>query len=316
MTNKYYNQEIKERFLNHIDLSKYPPRWFERVFEKAIVLETEKQRDLYDFSTLELLEFYKWIDTGNIASLVVLNSNLGVYTEWALSENLIADNQTHPREITVELLNTCISKARVDNSILTKEALKNVKFVNAQDGFVLWCLFEGIKGKEFEEILNIELGDIDVQNKTIKLHSGRVMKISEEFIDMAIRADIEDEYIGLANNSKEIVFKLIPSDKIFKQKHQSRGIDLRRAVYSTVSRCTRNIEGLNPEQNAKSIRDSGLIHYLNDRADSLGMPTVQMLYDELGNHSGVCKDIIEKYTFNMNVLKRWIIMYEDYLHGC
>ena len=246
----------------------------------------------------------------------MLNSNLGVYTEWALSENLIADNQTHPREITIELLNTCINKARINNSILTKEALKSIRFVNAQDGFVIWCLFEGIKGKEFEEILNIELGDIDVQNKTIKLHSGRVMKVSDEFIDMAIRADIEDEYIGLASTNKEIIFKLIPSDKIFKQKHQSRGIDLRRAVYSTVSRCTRNIKGLNPEQNAKSIRDSGLIYYLNDRASSLGISTVKMLYDELENHSGICRDIIEKYTFNMNILKRWIIMYEDYLYGC
>lgn len=316
MTNKYYNQDIKDRFLEHIDLAKYPPRWFERVFEKSILLETEKQRDLYDFSTTELLEFYKWMDIGNIASLVVLNANLGVYTEWALSENLIADNQTHPREITVELLNTCVSKARINNSILPFETLKHIRFANAQDGFVLWCLFEGIKGKEFEDILNIELGDIDVQNKTVKLHSGRTIKVSDEFIYMAIRADAEDEYIGLSNESQSVTFKLIPSDKIFKQKHQSRGVDLRRAVYSTVSRSTRCIPGLNSEQNAKSIRDSGLIHYLNERAKSLGMSTAKMLYDELENHSGVCQDIIDKYTFNMNTLKRWVIMYEDYLHDC
>lgn len=316
MTNKYFNQETKDRFLNHIDLSKYPPRWYERVFEKASLLESDKGRDLYDFSTMELLEFYKWLDIGNIASLVVLNSNLGVYTEWALSENLIADNQTHPREITLEVLNTCVSKARINNSILTFETLKNIRFVNAQDGFVLWCLFEGIKGKEFEDILNIELGDIDVQNKTVKLYSGRTIKVSDEFIYMAIRADVEDEYVGFATGNQNVTFKLIPSDKIFKQKHQSRGIDLRRAVYSTVSRSTRSIPGLNSEQNAKSIRDSGFIHYLNERAKSLETPTVKMLYDELENHSGVCKDIIDKYSFNMNTLKRWAIMYEDYLHDC
>ena len=312
MKNNYYNQEIKERFLNSIDLSKYPQRWFERVFEKAVILEADKQRDLYDFSTLELLEFYKWMDTGNIASLVVLNSNLGVYTEWALSENLIADNQTHPREITVELLNTCISKARLNNSILSQETLKNIRFINAQDGFVLWCLFEGIRGKESEDILNIELRDINIQKKTIKLHSGRTIKVSEEFIEMAKRADEECEYVGLTGKSK--MFKLIPSNKIFKQKHQSRGINLSRAVSSTVSRSTRYIQGLNPEQKGKAIRDSGMIHYLNKRAIDLGMPTVKMLYDELENHSRVCKYIIEKYVFNMNGLKRWVIEYKDYLH--
>lgn len=75
---------------------------------------------------------------------------------------------------------------------------------------------------------------------------------------------------------------------------------------------------LSGEYNIPMVDSSDYLSLRKDLsgAKSLETSTVKMLYDELENHSGVCQDIIDKYTFNMNTLKRWVIMYEDYLHDC
>ena len=32
-----YNESIKKRFLDSIDLEKYPPNWWDRVFDKSYI---------------------------------------------------------------------------------------------------------------------------------------------------------------------------------------------------------------------------------------------------------------------------------------
>lgn len=311
MAEAYYNAEIKQRFIDNIEVEKYPPRWWERLFEKSAVIENAKDLDLFDFSVSDLLDFYKYLSLGNIASLIVYNTNLVKYGEWALSQNLIADNQIHFSEIKVELLSTCLNKVRLDNSILTLEGLKGAKFYNRQDAFIIWCLFEGIKGKNYDEILNIRLSDINKDSNEVTLCSGRTIKVSPDFIYVAIEADAEDEYMGLTGGNR--VTKLVPSEFVFKPKSNSRNIDMPRAVYSTIERVTKVTDGLNPEHSAKAIRDSGFIHYLNKRANDLNTTVRLMMYAELLNHTGSCNDIIAKYQFNMSTLKRWLMTYEDYL---
>ena len=301
-----YNESIKKRFLNSIDLEKYPPNWWDRVFDKSYIFEELYHRDLYDFSTSNLLEFFKYLDFANINSLVVYKANLIKYVEWAISENLVADNQIHLNELTMELLTGCISKARVDNAIISYDKLREMHFVNAQDAFVFWCLFEGIKGKDFEEIINLKIDDIDKKNHTVKLSDNRVITVSEYFISACENAWREDEYIALKG---EKTIKLIQSLYIFKEKSNSRGIDKRRSVYNTIIRNIHYFSELANDVTAKSIRDSGLIYYLNKRADEYGMTVDELFYD-----MSKCGDIIDKYHFNTFTRKRWMMMYHDYLH--
>lgn len=312
MAEAYYNTETKQRFIDSIEVEKYPPRWWERLFEKSAIIENSKGLDLFDFSVSDLLDFYKYLSLGNIASLIVYNTNLVKYGEWALSQNLIADNQIHFSEIKVELLSTCLNKVRLDNSILTLEGLKAAKFYNRQDAFIIWCLFEGIKGKNYDEILGVKLSDINKDNNEITLCSGRTIKVSPDFIYVAIEADAEDEYMGLTGHNR--VTKLVPTEFVFKPKSNSRNIDMPRSVYSTIERVTKVTDGLNPEHSAKAIRDSGFIHYLNQRAKNLNTTVRLMMYADLLNHTDSCKDIVEKYQFNMSTLKRWLMTYEDYLN--
>lgn len=307
--NKVYNQETKERFLNSIDLDQYPPRWWERVFEKTYIFEKEKRKDLYDFTVPDILEFYKFLDIGTFSPLMIYNINLLKYGQWALNESLICDGQNHFDEITNEVLSTCVSKVKIEQSILSYDRFIDLirrRIVNDQDKYIFFCLFEGIKGKNYQEIVDLKMEDIDENELMVTLSSGRKVYVPEEFIDICKKADAQTEYYNLPD--LEIVRPLIPSNTILKEKSNSRGIDINRTVHNTISRNINYIDDLTDVVTAKSIRDSGMIHYLKRRADKLDITVVELLYD-IRN----CRDIIDKYQFNIATKKRWILQFKDYL---
>ena len=306
-----YNKELKERFLNTLDLEQYPPRWWERIFEKSYRFESDKNKDLYAFTVPEIIEFYKFLDIGTLAPLVVYNFNLVKYGQWALNENLIFDGINHFNEFDSAQLATCLNKMKTKLSIVGYDDfidLINHKIVNDQDKFVFFCLFEGIKGKNYEEIWKMKMSDIDEKNRVVHLCTGRDVYVPEEFIQIAHKADIQEEYIGITGNLDMATSrKLIPGITIIKEKHNSQG-NIARSIYRTMTRNIEAINSLNQVITSRSIRDSGLIYYLNKRAAKLGMPVQEILYTP-----EKCQDIIDKYQFNIETRKRWCMQYEELL---
>lgn len=305
-----YNQENKEWFLESIDLTQYPPRWWERVFEKSSMFEKIKDKDLYNFTTPDIIEFYKFLDIGTITPLIIYNTNLIRYAQWALNENLIVDGQNHFDELTSEILATCLNVTKTEQSILSYDTfvdLINRKIVNDQDKFIFFCLFEGIKGKNYQEIVDMKMSDIDENNLSVHLSSGRNVSVSPDFINICKKADKQTVYVGIVGN--EIERNLVPGNNIVKEKSNSQGKNLNRTVYNTIVRNIAAVFELADVVTAKSIRDSGLIYYLNKRADKLGVSVSELMYD-LNNW----QDLIDKYQFNPDTRKRWLLQYKDFLH--
>lgn len=305
-----YAPETKERFINSIELGKYPPRWWERVFEKSYIFESAKQKDLFAFTVPEILEFYKFLDIGTLNPLIIYNVNLTLYAQWALNENLISDGQNHFDVIDYELLSTCINKAKLSKSVLSYDDFMDLidhKILNAQDAFIFICLFEGIKGKDYKEIVEMKLSDIDMDNKCVQLSTGRNVIVTDKFIEIAIKADNQVEYVSTSNNN--FIIKLVPSLRIYKEKSNSSNKDINRSVYAAIVRNIDTIKDLYNVITAKSIKDSGLIYYINKRADKLGISAEELMYS-IDNW----QDIIDKYNFNTDSRRRWILQYTDYLH--
>ena len=218
-------------------------------------------------------------------------------------------HQNHFDEISNEVLSTCVSKVKIEQSILSYDRFMDLirrRIVNDQDKYIFFCLFEGIKGKNYQEIVDLKMEDIDENELMVTLSSGRKVYVPEEFIDICKKADAQTEYYNLPD--LEIVRPLIPSNTILKGKSNSRGIDINRTVHNTISRNINYIDDLTDVVTAKSIRDSGMIHYLKRRADKLDITVVELLYD-IRN----CRDIIDKYQFNIATKKRWILQFKDYL---
>ena len=305
-----YNKQNKEWFLSTIDLSKYPSRWWERVFEKTYLFEKSKDKDLYNFTVPEILEFYKYLDVPTLTPLVVYNTNLVKYAQWALNENLVTDNQNHFNNIDNEILLTCVNILKINQSIILYDDFMNIintRIANEQDRYIFMCMFEGIQGKDFEEIVNLKMTDIDEKNNTVRLCTGREMCVLKEFPLIARAADAQTTYLGLTDKEREI--KLIPNSTIYKEKSNSRGKQLGRGIYRTITRNINTVNGLNYMVNSKSIKISGMIYYINRRADKLGISVEELLYS-LDN----CQDILDKYQFNIVYRRRLLQSYKEYLH--
>ena len=304
---KVYNKDFKERFLTDININQYPPRWWERVFEKVYPFEKQKDKDLFEFTTPEIIEFYKFLDVSSLESLIVYNANLTKYGQWALNNNLINDNQNHFSELDNDVLFSCVNANKLENSVFNLEEFKDIIYSikNDQDKFVFFCLFEGIKGKNYEDIVNMRLSDIDIKNKTVKLHSGRTVSVSTDFITTAIDANNQKIYENYGNNNLQR--NLIPSDKIYKEKSNSNGADTPRTVYNTIVRNFKELGRADFTSN-KMIRNSGLIYYLNKRADELQVSVKDLFYDP-----DKAKDIFEKYNFNLQTRVRFLLIYGQFL---
>ena len=295
-----YNQKDKEWFLSEINLEQYPERWWERVFEKSRLLESKYDKDLYGFATIQIQEFYKLLNL-SLESLIVLNANLVKYGNWALANNLLADGQNHFTEFDTKLLNRCVSKAALFQSVLTLDKFKDMlrKLDNYQDKFIYYCLFEGIKGQEFSDVTNLKLEDIDQDSKTVKLYSNRTIKVPQDFIDISIEADRETLYYSTIRT-----IRLVPSEYIYKSKEGVTVDDRARSIRRVFNR------GVESKRiSANNVFQSGLIYYLNKRAEELDT-TVR---DILCNTPDKCEDIIEKYCFNIYTRVRFAMKYEDFL---
>ena len=79
-------------------------------------------------------------------------------------------------------------------------------------------------------------------------------------------------------------------------------------MYNAIVRNIASIFELADVVTAKSIRDSGLIYYLNKRAEKLDVPVSELVYN-LDNW----QDLIDKYQFNPDARKRWLLQYKDFL---
>lgn len=309
MTSNYksevYNQEIKDMFIDWIDIEKYPPRWWERVFEKTKILEEKYGKDLFNFTTEQIIEFYKFLDINSLESLMIYNINLIKYGNWALGQHLIIDGQNHFSEISNENLAACVNASDLNKSILDYKDLRQLmgQLYNDQDRFIFFCLFEGIKGKDYCEILNLKMSDID--GNKVKLINRTIM-VNENFAAVAKEADREMEYITLTQRP----IKLIPSITIYKEKYNSQGIDPGRTIYSTLIRGIQ-MAGISSSVNASSIYNSGLIYYLNQLATKEEV-TVETLLEDFDYREKV-KPILNKYKFNINMKKRFMLKYKEYL---
>jgi len=100
------------------------------------------------------------------------------------------------------------------------------KCINPQDAVVLQLLFEGVCGKEYSELLNLKVSDVNTKDSTLKLNNQgkiRYLEVSQKCIDLIFQADKqEDYYIRNGNtNAKNSMSKLKPSE--FVVKSTSRG---------------------------------------------------------------------------------------------
>ena len=80
--------------------------------------------------------------------------------------------------------------------LFTKQEIIDIcdALANAQDKFIIYALFSGIRGNKYSDLVNLKVEDVNFDTKEIKLPSGKVV-IMDEYLEDILK-DITDKEYG------------------------------------------------------------------------------------------------------------------------
>lgn len=264
-----YNKERKIRYIKlKEDAVTLPYRSLELLFEKTEPFEEKNGKDVCEWTTREIMEYYKYRDAYSLSSLVVCNSNLTQYTNWCLTETLVPDGQNHYQEIRPDMLESCVNKEFLSKMIISRDDL--IKMIddlpNYTDRYMMLAFFEGICGIRYTEMTNATINDI--HGDKINLCSGRELPISDKLKEIANFAATEESYQTYGVTGKCIKYSdLNPNDIIFKVAKKNRPITDDSSMVQIV--CRRFVKavdymGLPKRMTIKNLILSGKIHLIKE----------------------------------------------------
>lgn len=228
-------------------------------FKKMESFEESLGKDLCNFTTMEILGAYSQIRYKSIYTIQMTNSVFKDYTNYCLNNNLVVDNQNHYAELSINDMKQCVNDLVIEDSFLTREELLIYidRLNNDTDKFLMLAAFEGLSGKNYKEISDLRITDIDFKNRIAKTSLGRTVKMSTRLTELAQLAHDEESYMGIKG---ERVRKLMPSDKIIKP-YVTQLVDKEyrngRRLYSRLKKMFEVLEM--PNMTCKLLRDFGII---------------------------------------------------------
>lgn len=308
--NAMYNEEIKSRYItekeNEVIL---PNKYLISQFNYISEMESELEKDASNFTVYDIIEYYKICNFYSFESLQVLNSQLSMYTQWCLQENLVKDNQNHYLEITKDVMSGCINKAILDKQIVDRDTV--LKWVdelpNPKDQFIMLSLFEYGKSKNFADIVNAKITDID--GNKLNLQDGRIVVISDALKNIAYNSYSEHTYYSISGKGVKKMPLIENEDRIVKDYPNARNdvseFQLGRKIYNSITRSLDYV-GVLEWCSANSLSESGKLHMIKENARELGITPMQYLYsDKLHN--------VEE-QFGCRIVKSvFSIKYKEYL---
>ena len=280
---KYYNEDLKNRYLEEKSKHIVTSNYIDVQFRKSAEMEYELDKDISNWTIYEITEYYKLLNITSFEILMCLNSIFAQYCQFCLENNLVRDNQNHFLECTREILANCINKAILDKKIIVKETV--LKWVdelpNPKDQFILLSLFEFGKSKDFRDIVNARLQDLDEKNKRLKLLDRRV-RVSSKLIGIIYDCKKESNYYSISGKGSKVmpladygfIVKSYPNQNINLSDFQKG-----RNIYIACQRMFDYL-GVGSYMSPNSVVESGKLHMIKERAGKLGITPMQYLYSE------------------------------------
>lgn len=310
-----YNEELKRRYIEEKTATTVmTDGYLDRVFNKTEPFEEKAGKDVSCFMAHEIRNMYSTWNVNSSDFLINLHSALNQYTRWAMLQGIVFDAQNHYEEIErrelAKLINVTYSQMKIINEATLDEWINSLS--EACDRFLLRAVFEGISGKNYCELVNIKLSDFTTYG-TVKLCTGREIKISNKLYQLAIEAENTYDYCG-NNGHASRTYPLYGDDLIFKTLPQSGEADdfqKGRRIYNKSLKIFKWL-GVDKWMTINSLQDSGKIHWLTTRKEITGMDPIECFYE--GKEESRLEPVKEFANQFGGVHKFvWYRKYEEYL---
>ena len=285
-----YNQELKERYRkekeSYTTVSAY---YFSSLFKRTEPFEEQLDKDASNFTTYEIINMYKTLAIMSLDTIVTMNSNLSMYTQWCIQQNLVNDYQNHYLEMTRDMLASFVNKLAMNKKVVSRKQVLDwcQQLPNPSDSFCLLGLFEGIRGGGYLELALAKIEDF--HDNTFTAYNGREIKVSTTLIEYAKLSNETLEYQSISQNmTKEV--NLNDNGRIIKDYPNVRRSEslpvLRRRTQSRLARIFDYV-GILEYMNGNDIRMSGVIEMANFRCKELQISGKDYIYgigiDEIKN---------------------------------
>ncbi|MEC4565421.1 hypothetical protein L8C07_05640 [Paenibacillus sp. CMAA1739] len=263
-----YNPDIKQRFLE--GYRKATRGNYESKLKRASKVEMKYNKDLYNFSLSEIEEVMYLLAPNKLSSATIYGSIIKKYIEWAISQDLRADN-LNPLDVVngKEFYEKFIPKQILIRDDDLELALGQID--SNRDIVIIQSIFEGIMGRECSEIRNLKKQDINQANRTVKLTNvgrygeveEREIVISKFLLEAMLRADEETSYssnFGEGSLSNKKISALKDSSYIIKSTKDEKVKQTLISQTITKFAAKLNMEKLSPVD----IRNSGMLKMAKD----------------------------------------------------
>jgi len=276
-----YNQELKERYRiekeSYTTVSAY---YFSSLFKRTEPFEEQLDKDVCNFTTYEIINMYKTLAMMSLDTIATMNSNLSMYTQWCIQQNLVNDYQNHYLEINRDMMASFVNKLAMDKKVVSRKQILEwcQQLPNPSDSFCLLGLFEGIRGGGYLELALAKMEDFN--NNIFTAYNGREIKVSSTLIEYAKQSDETLEYQSISQNmAKEVT--LIDNGRIIKDYPNIRRSDsmpvLRRRTQARLARIFDYV-GILDYMNGNDIRMSGVVEMANNRCKELEISGRDYIY--------------------------------------
>lgn len=276
-----YNQELKERYRkekeSYTTVSTY---YFSSLFKRTEPFEESLNKDISNFTTYEIINMYKTLAIMSLDTIATMNSNLSMYTQWCIQENLVNDYQNHFLEIDRDMMVSFVNKLAMDKKIVSRKQIIEwcQQLPNPSDSFCLLGLFEGIRGGGYLELALAKIEDF--HDNTFIAYNGREIKVSSTLIEYAEQSNETLDYQSISKSMvKEVT--LSENGRIIKDYPNVRRSEslpvLRRRTQSRLARIF-NYIGILEYMNGNDIRMSGIVEMSNNRSKELRVSGKEYIY--------------------------------------
>ena len=218
-----FNENVKNEYLDQL-ISTSIKRSALSIFRNSEEYEEYFNKDICNFIEPEIKEYFASIGAISFVGLHSKCSVLRTYTQWCIDKKISKDNINHYDSITPAIIESCLNKVGEQSKYITFAELKELAkdFTNVSDSALCYCLYFGIYGKNGNEIINMTEDDIDVDSATVKLVTGREVRIPHEVISVLIDSCNEYDYI-LPTGKRFATLPLDETDRsVFKRRANAR----------------------------------------------------------------------------------------------
>lgn len=317
-----FNSEQKERYIEWARNNIYEEPSIElliRIFEStAFEEEMVFSKDVSEFNDEEVYDLLVNFNSKSRARLQSTCIYLSKYYEWCKHIEHIPLPLDNPfdKRIIDKFIDQVIPKTDLNDKYFTKEVFEDYKncVPDITNKYIMECFYRGIRGEEFKDIIFSRMNDFDIENKTIKLCSGRIVSVDNYFIKLAKLADSSTHYfkdgipIELSNPK---IYEYSESEYILKSCGANRKSDfVSKAVINERLRTIKK-QTENEFMSATTLYKNGMINYIKEKYNFKGKDFKLAVMDTSNDIE--TQEYIQQFGSNMNI-RMFRMEIKDYLH--